>query len=192
MGAQVEEIHHLRGQCTGLVALAAGAAETGDLFHETGPHRIDTAQHDVVAHAQALEQGQVLEGTRHAQPRQTCSGHLPETLSGQADRSLRGPVQPAHDIDQRTLARAVGTDHGQDLAFMQGQVDMTQGLHATEGQADALQLQDRRDAGLHRALRRCGGVCPRMGGQRKLKRAAHAHATASSACACCGAAAAVA
>ena len=36
---------------------------------------------------------------------------------------------------------------------MQGQVDMTQGLHATEGQADALQLQDRRDAGLHRALR---------------------------------------
>src|SRR5450830_889586 len=112
---QPEEMHHRVRPRTRLLTLAPGASQTNDLFNEAGTFSIDATQHDVVTHAQTLEQRQVLKSARHTQARQPCGRYLCKAVRANHDTAAIGTVEAADDIDQRALACAIGADDSTDL-----------------------------------------------------------------------------
>jgi len=69
--------------------------------------------HDVVEHAHAFEQGQVLEGARHAHGRPTWWLSMwSEGLTAESDRSLLRRVHTVDAVEHRAFARTVGADDG--------------------------------------------------------------------------------
>ncbi|MDT4847350.1 hypothetical protein FQZ97_814020 [compost metagenome] len=131
-GAQPEKADDRVGPCARILAFTACAAESDQLLDEGGAPRIDAAEHDVVTHAQALEERKVLEGARDAQPGQPRRRHMAEAAPTDPHAPAVGPVQPADDIDQRALAGTIGPDDGADLSLGDREVHARQRGDAAE------------------------------------------------------------
>src|SRR5262245_24539909 len=99
-------------------------------------------------HLHVLERGEVeegpwgLEGARHAEARDAMSGERLDGCSAHADGSRREPLEPVDQVEQRRLARAVGTDERHDLALGDAESHIAQHLEPTETLADPDALEE--------------------------------------------------
>ena len=75
------------------------------------------ARHDVVEHAHAFEQCQVLEGARHAHDGHLVAVHVREGLAAKGDGALLRRVDTVDAIEHGAFAGAVGADDGADLVL---------------------------------------------------------------------------
>ena len=90
---------------------------------------VEQAVGDVVEHAEAVEQEELLEDEAEApgpQARQLLVGHGRGVLSGDADHAARGSLEGAHHVEQGALARPGRADDGDQLALVDPQVDAGQ------------------------------------------------------------------
>ena len=80
---------------------------------------------------------------RALQRRQVAVGGAGDVGPGDPHEPAGGPFERAHDVQQRRLARAGGSDDRAQLAVFDGQVDAPQRLHAAVVALDDVrQLQD--------------------------------------------------
>jgi len=87
----------------------------------------------VVQHAHAAEQPDVLEGPGHAQAGNGGRGFAGDVLAEEPDRSRRGPGQAREHVEERSLARAVGADEAEDLAFLHLEAHIRDSHEPAEG-----------------------------------------------------------
>ena len=117
--------------------------------------------HDVVEHAHALEQRQVLEGAGDAQGRGLVRAHAAALLALEGDEARLRMVEAVDDVEDRGLARAVGADDGADLALADVEADRVERAHAAEAQRDVFggkqHLIELARAGSSLRGRACGG-----------------------------------
>jgi hypothetical protein len=76
------------------------------------------------------EQARDLVGARDARARDAVRGQARELAPVERDAARVGAVVAADDVDQRRLARAVGAEHAEDLAFAHVEVDAVERAHA--------------------------------------------------------------
>src|SRR5262249_39415288 len=62
-------------------------------------------------------------------------------LSPKGDLSAGRAMHAGYDIDERGLARAIGSDHGNDLSLFEGEAHRVEGVDASEVFADSFELQ---------------------------------------------------
>ena len=136
----------------GLLALGARPSRER-LLEQVGAHLQVAPGHDVVEHAHALEEREVLEGARDAHLGHLARVHVAEGLAAQADRALLRLVDAVDAVEHRALAGAVRADDGADLVLADVEADVGQRLHAAEAQADVAHVEDD-VAGLRAAARR--------------------------------------
>src|SRR5574343_1047574 len=121
---------------------ALGRAHTQGLQEQVAFDLEVATRHDVVDHAHALEQGQVLEGAGDAHFGHLAAVHVVEGLATESDRALGRGVDPVDAVEHGALAGAVGADDGADLVLFHIERDVGQRFHAAEPQADVLDVQD--------------------------------------------------
>ena len=78
---------------------------------------------EVVPHRHAGEQLEALERAAEAEAGPLVDGQVADVLPGEADRALFGPEHAEQAVEERGLARAVGTDEADELALGHREVD---------------------------------------------------------------------
>src|SRR5262249_47447564 len=109
---------------------------------EVPVHLEQSPRHDVVEHAHALEEGHVLERARDAE-----AGHVERLELGavaplEDGVALLRMIEAADYVEERGLSRAVAAADGHDLAAMDANAHVAQGLHGAEAHGDALDAQE--------------------------------------------------
>jgi hypothetical protein len=94
------------------------------------------AEHQVVEQGEMREQPEVLEGAGDPQPGGFGRASPDELHAVQAERALLGPVDLVDAVEDRRLARPIGSDDGEQLAGLHGEAHVGQGGHAPELQGD--------------------------------------------------------
>ena len=113
-------------------------------------HAHVAAEHQVVEHGEAAEQGDVLERARHAERRDLARRPARDVAALEHDAAGIRLVEAGDHVEQRGLAGAVGADDREDAAL--GDVDR----HAVDGGDAAEVLGNVRN----RELNRCRGDLP--------------------------------
>ena len=110
--------------------------------HERGEdaraHAHVPAEHEVVEHAHALEERDVLEGARNPALGNAARRQVGDVLALERDAPAVGPVEAADHVEQRRLAGAVGPDDREDLAPADLEAHVIDGHHPAEMLGDAL------------------------------------------------------
>jgi hypothetical protein len=95
--------------------------------------RRDLGRHgDVLEHREARDQVVELEDEPDVPPaeeRQLRGAHLGQLGIAKVDRTLRGPVHAAEQVQQRALARSARTENDEHLALEDLRTHSTQGVH---------------------------------------------------------------
>ena len=91
-------------------------------------------RHDVVDHAHAFEQRQILERASNAHLRHLAAVHVVEGLAPKGDRALGGGVHTIDAVEHGALARAVGSDDGANFMLAHIEADVGERLDAAEAQ----------------------------------------------------------
>src|SRR5574343_1095916 len=141
-GLDLEEVDDVLDEGAVRALLALGRAPADRLLEEVGLHLQVAARHDVVDHAHALEERQVLEGARHPHLGHLAAVHVAEGLAPEGDLALLRRVDAVDAVEHRALAGAVGADDRADLVRAHVEADVGQRLDATEAQADVLDVED--------------------------------------------------
>ncbi len=125
------------------------------------------ADQDVVPHAHAAEQRDILEGAADAQPRHAVARHALERTPLEQDIAVSVPIDAADAVEQRGLAGPVGADQAADLAVLDVERDAGQRDHAAEAHG---YVGDEQQRGIERchhtrrrgcpAIRRCARNAP--------------------------------
>jgi hypothetical protein len=142
IGLDLEEVDDPLDHLAVRHLLALGGAEPERLLEEVALHAQVAAGHDVVEHAHALEQRQVLEGTRDAGLGHLARVHVLEGLAAQRDRAFLRRVDAVDAVQHRALAGAVRADDGAHLVLAHVEADVGQRLHAAEAQADVPHIEN--------------------------------------------------
>jgi hypothetical protein len=124
----------------GLLGLEAPVRKTAPTRPEWRAHV--AADHHVLERRHLGEQPDVLEGARDA-----GLGHLVHRgrgvgLAAELEAAAVGRVQAGDHVEEGGLAGAVGADQAVDLALVDGDADVRQGLQAAEALVDALAPRD--------------------------------------------------
>src|SRR2546425_8768769 len=140
-GLDLEGGDHALDEGAGGQLLAPGGGPPDRVEQEVPAHLQQPARHEVVEHAHALEERDVLEGARHPE-----LGHVgrrqPRAVAAlEEDAALVGMVEAADDVEQRGLARAVGPDDGEDLPALDVQAHAAQREQSAKAHADPLHLE---------------------------------------------------
>ena len=154
---EVEEVHEFRAVPPVNDLLAPRPPEPHRTGRQTRPHEGVTAQHQVVDDVEVLEQRQVLERPGHARGGDARRPHADQLRPLEDQGPLVGVVDAADAVEYRRLAGAVGADQGHEFAGAHVERHPVEGLHTAEGQAHALDGQQRR--GVRCLQRRSGGRC---------------------------------
>src|SRR5574343_1620803 len=141
-GLDLEEVDDVLDEGAVRALLALGRAPADRLLEEVGLHLQVAARHDVVDHAHALEERQVLEGARHPHLGHLAAVHVAEGLAPEGDLALLRRVDAVDAVEHRALAGAVGADDRADLVRAHVEADVGQRLDAPEPQADVLDVED--------------------------------------------------
>ncbi|MNZ98705.1 hypothetical protein D3C78_1180020 [compost metagenome] len=123
--------------------LAPRAAQVEQRIEHVGLEVGMAAELDVVEHGHAAEQGDVLEAAAQAELGALRGRYLADVAALEQDAALVGAVKARDGVEQRSLARAVGADHGGDRSGLHGEADAIEGFHAAKGQRDAVNLKQR-------------------------------------------------
>src|SRR5437867_947388 len=135
--------------------LPHGRAPVQRLEHEAPLHLQEPPRHDVVEHAHALEEGDVLERAGDAERRHLVRPEARPVLVVEDDPPLVGVLEAADHVEQCRLAGAVGADDGHDLSAPDGDAHAVKRLHRPEADADGVDLEER--GGRTRLAARHGG-----------------------------------
>jgi hypothetical protein len=87
---------------------------------------------DVVDHGQVAEQADVLERSRDPEPRDPVGGRPGDVTTIEPDRARRRLQEPGEHMEERRLARAVGSDHAVDRARRKPQIVVGQRLQSAK------------------------------------------------------------
>src|SRR5207245_9154441 len=91
------------------------------------PPRLALAREDgerhVVERAELIEEAAELERSRDPRADPLLDRLLRDVVAAEEDVALVGRQQPADQVDERRLARAVGADEGEHLALLHAEVD---------------------------------------------------------------------
>ncbi len=101
-------------------------------------------ERDVVADREVRERPRDLVGARDAGTGDPVRGQRKQVDAVETRAAGVGAEVPAHDIDQRRLARSVGADHAEDLACAHVEVDAVERANALERLGDAAHRQQER------------------------------------------------
>ena len=85
---------------------------------EVGPAATVRADHDVLEHGEAREQGQVLKRPRNTETGDLVSIDIEEVGAIEQHLTRSRFVDPRHDVEHRGLPGAVGADQPADLVFI--------------------------------------------------------------------------
>jgi hypothetical protein len=142
IGLDLQEVDDVFDEFAVADFFALGRADAQRL-HEDAALDLEVAPcHQVVQHAHALEQGQVLEGARHAHHGHLVAVHVLEGLAAKRDGALLRLVHAVDAVEHGALSCAVGPDDGAYLMLAHVKADVRQRFHAAEGQGDVLDVQD--------------------------------------------------
>src|SRR5574343_1176638 len=141
-GLDLEEIDDVLDELAVRALLAFGGAPADGLLEDVRLHLEVAPRHDVVDHAHALEEREVLEGARHAHLGDLTRVHVREGLATEGDLAFLGRVDAVDAVEHRALAGAVGADDGADLVLADVEADVGQRLDAAEAQGDVLHVED--------------------------------------------------
>jgi hypothetical protein len=122
---------------------------------DAGAHVHMPPEQDVVQHAHAIEEGQVLEGAGHALARHLVRRQAGDVLAVEHDASLLRREEARDGVGHRGLAAAAGPDQAEDLAFVDPKVHARHRDQATEAALHVAALQHRLLRGLRGGGRRC-------------------------------------
>src|SRR6202012_4463856 len=112
------------------------ASKADDLRDKASARSAGQANDDLVDYAEFWKQCEILERSRDAEARKPRSwGARENPLADPYDATVRW-IAAADDIDQRALASAVWPDDGVDIALPYREIEIGQGLHATERKRD--------------------------------------------------------
>src|SRR5919108_1790673 len=146
-GLDLEEVDDALDEGAVGQLLPAGRPPPERVGDDVAAHLEQPARHDVVEHAHALEERDVLERPGDAQRGHVGRGQVRAVAAGEADRALVGMVEAADDVEQRGLAGAVGPDDRQELAALDDHAHLVQRQQRAEADADAVHLQQRARGG---------------------------------------------
>ena len=124
-----------------LALFAFGRAPADGLLEQIGLHAQVAPSHDVVQHAHALEQGDVLKGAGDARGGGVVRAHLLACRALVGDDAVLRMVESVDDVEHRRLARAIGADDGADFAFADVERHIADRAHAAERQRYAFDCQ---------------------------------------------------
>ena len=99
--------------------------------------------HHVFLYGQALEQADILECPAHPQAGNLVLLDLRDVLSVQRHRTLVGRIHAGNHVEDRRLARAVGTDDAVDLARVRCQREILNGFHTAKALINVFYFQQR-------------------------------------------------
>ncbi len=141
LAVEADELQEFHGPGAGggFGAVESGSAEEG------GPEALAgagvAADEHVFQDGHVGEEPDVLEGAGDA-----CGGDLEglgrEDLAFVADFALGGDVEAGEAVEEGGLAGAVGSDEADDLAAVDGEVDVADGGEAAEAHGDAACVED--------------------------------------------------
>src|SRR5688500_13088630 len=169
VGLDLEEVDDALDELAVADLLALGRPDAQRLQQQVALHAQVAARHDVVEHAHALEQREVLEGARDAHLGHLARVHVLEGAAAEVDLALLRAVDAVDAVEHRALAGAVGTDDGADLVLAHVEADVRQRLHAAEGEADVAHVEDHLAGAARRGRALVGGDGIAGGRQRRLK-----------------------
>src|SRR5690606_32570722 len=98
-----------------------------------GTHVRVTAHHDVVEHAHAAEQGEVLKGACDAERRHLMGPDAGNVLSFEDDLAAVRGIKASDSVDDGRLAGAVRANETENFALFDAERDPLQRLEAAEG-----------------------------------------------------------
>ena len=122
--------------------LGAREADVERVEDEVAAHQRVAAGHDVVEHAHALEERDVLERARDAFARRRVRLDVLPLGAVEDDAAGLWVVHAVDDVEHRALAGAVRSDDRADLVLADVERDVGQRLHAAERQRDRLERED--------------------------------------------------
>ncbi len=105
------------------------------------------AHQDIVEDAEIGEDAAMLERARHAEGGQPVGRQPGDVAPLEADGARIGFVQAGHEIEQRRLSRAIGTDDADQLGVAHVQIDAIDGRQSPESTGQSADFKQRR----HRA-----------------------------------------
>ncbi len=156
VGGQLEQVDHLLHRGAVLELLPLGPPEPQRSGEEPGAHEVVATEQEVVDHVEVGEQTEVLEGAPDAEAGRAAGLLADEVDTVEADRALLGPVHRRETVEDRRLARTVGPDHCEQLAWEHVEAHVAQGGHPAEAQREVANLQQRLTRGrvIHVQIRR--------------------------------------
>lgn len=109
---------------------------------------VDVAtEQDVVEHAHAAKECEVLEGARHGLLRDAVGPHAGDVLAEEVHAACLRRVEAGNDVDHGRLAAAVRAHEPEDLALANGEAHALERLQAAKRAFDALAFEDHRAPG---------------------------------------------
>src|SRR5574343_1964476 len=112
------------------------------MLDDFGLHLGNAPGHDVVEHAHALEQGNVLEGSRDVLLGRHVRLHLLALVAVPEDLAFLRVVHAVDDVQHRAFSRTVRADDGADFVFLDVEGNVGQRLDAAEAQGNVLQVEN--------------------------------------------------
>ena len=103
----------------------------------------ETAHLQVFRHRQVLEDAAAFRRDGNAAAHDVVGGHLGDVLALEHNAAAAGTRVAAHGHQQRSLARAIAADQGDDLALIDMQTDLVDRADGAIVGGDLLQLQHR-------------------------------------------------
>jgi hypothetical protein len=100
--------------------------------------------HQIVENRHGREEPEILKGAGDPAAGDGIGGQAEQRITPEPDRPQGGPVDAGDAVEQGRLSGTVGADDGERLALAEGQADPLQGGDPAERQAEAADLQERR------------------------------------------------
>ena len=133
-GLNFQKVDDVLDKLAVLLFFALGRANAQGLQEHVALDAQVATRHDVVDHAHALEQGQVLEGARHAHLGHLARIHVLEGVASESDAALLRLVDPVDAVKHGAFASPVGADDRADLVFLHVKGNVGQCFDATKTQ----------------------------------------------------------
>lgn len=114
--------------------LALGRAPADGLLQDVGLHAQVAPGHDVVQHAHALEQREVLKGARYAHGGDLVRIHVREHAAAKPDGAELRRIDAVDHVQHGAFPGTVGPDDGADLVLAHVEGHFLQRLYAAKGE----------------------------------------------------------
>jgi hypothetical protein len=131
--------------------LATGRAEPHAAAQRPRPHQMVAPDQHVLERRQVPEETEILEGAGEADAREAPSAQAEQVGALEAHAARGRLIHAREDVEERGLARPVGTDHGEQLAARDVEAHVRERGDVPEAQRQVAHLEHRCGARGHAA-----------------------------------------